>query len=135
MIMVATNAKRAFTVITLMLSLTLLVGGMEPKGMAQTVKLTRKQLLYLISHATTKADHEKLAAYYRGKAEEAEGRVKKHQEMLRAYENNTQSRKMMKSPPHPEVYCEHLIQANSEQVKEYKELAEYHEDMAKKAEK
>ena len=129
---VTTKAKRALTFTILGLSLSLPIAGTGRRIMAQTVKLTRNQLLYLIRHATTKADHEKLAAYYREKAEQAEARLKKHQEMLRAYENNTQSRKMMKSPPHPEAYCERLIQANSEQAKEYRDLAAYHEEMAKK---
>lgn len=129
----ATHAKRALAVTIFVLSL--LSGGPGSTILAQTVKLTHKQLLYLIGHAATKADHEKLAAYYRGKEKLAEARVKEHQAMLHAYEENTQSRKMMKSPPHPEAYCEHLIQAYSEQAKEYRELAEYHEDMAGKAAK
>lgn len=127
------RAKRAFAVAILTLLPLLLISGPESRGVAQTVKLTRKQLLYLIGHAKTKADHEKLAAYYHQKAENAEARVKQHQAMLRAYESNTQGRKMMKSPPHPEDYCRHLIQEYSQQAKEFRELAEYHEDMAKKA--
>lgn len=131
----AIRAKHALAVTFVTLLPLLLISGPESRSLAQTVKLTHKQLLYLIGHAKTKADHEKLAAYYREKTERAEARVKQHQAMLHAYEENTQSRKMMKSPPHPETYCKHLIQAYSEQVKEFRELAEYHEDMAKKAEK
>ena len=76
--------------------------------------------------ATTAADHEALAAYFRGKAEAAGKEAAHHKQMLTASMSGRNYAAML---PH----CRALIQANSEAQKSYQDLANLHSELAKKA--
>jgi hypothetical protein len=102
--------------------------------------MSTKELNYLIAHATTAQDHERLATYYRQKAERANATVAEHKQMLAAYCQNPFSsyaahRSALKTGSTPDVYCDNLIRIYSQEAKEYTALAQYHENMAAQASK
>lgn len=97
-------------------------------------RLTKAQLDYLIAHAKTPQDHEKLAAYYRRQAQQADLMVAEHKKMLAAYRENPLSHKPMKWPT-PDGYCENLIRIYGEEAKQFTALAQYHERVAKESSK
>lgn len=98
----------------------------------QKGKLSSSELKTLIATAKEPADHEKLAAYYRTKAEEAKATVAEHQAMLAAYEKNPASHMPMKTAG-PDYWCQQLIRINTQEEKADLNLAAYHEKMAKEA--
>ena len=76
--------------------------------------------------ASTAAEHEALATYFRAKAAQAGKEVDLHTKMLTASMNGKNYAAMQ---PH----CKGLISANQEAQKSYEELATMHSGMAKGA--
>ena len=99
------------------------------------VKLSRKQVKELIANAKEPADHEKLAAYYRGKADEAKAAIAEHREMSDAYAKNPSSHALAKAVGGPIAMCNDLIRVYQQEEKANSDLADYHEQMAKEAAK
>lgn len=75
-----------------------------------------------ITKAKTPADHEAIAAYYKGEAAAAATKVKEHDEMVKAYGGN--GAKTMNR------HCESLLQTYRGQQKDLEALAKDHADMA-----
>ena len=120
-----------------MFMLTLFLGGTATVLRSQDtqVKLTHKQVNTLIANAKEPADHEKLAAYYRSKAEEAKAGVVQHQEMLDAYTKAPWNHPVAKAQGGPAAMCQSLIRLYEQEEKANSDLAAYHDQMAKDAEK
>src|SRR6266542_948829 len=104
--------------------LVLLFQAGSPARAVEKAKVSNKQLHALIENAKTRGDHEKSAAYYRGKAKEAEGKVEEHEQMARDYEKNPASHLQMKYPD-PLEYCRTLVRIYGDEAKQYTFLAEY----------
>jgi hypothetical protein len=98
-------------------------------------KLSDKQAKELIATAKEPADHQKLAAYYRGKADEAKAAIAEHQEMLAAYAKNPSTHALAKAQGGPTAMCNDLIRIYRQEQKADLELAGYHDNMAKEAAK
>ena len=99
------------------------------------MKLTHKELVDLIKNAKEPADHEKLAAYYRSKADEAKAAIAEHEAMLDAYNTNpsTHAAQPAKGQGGPIAYCKTLLDMERQEQKADLDLAAYHEQMAKGA--
>ena len=111
-----------------------LLAAFPPRTQAQQppTKLSRTQLKELIANAKEPADHQKLAAYYRGKAEEANA---EHQDMLAAYAKNPSTHALAKAQGGPIAMCNDLIRIYGQEEKADLDLAAYHEKMAQDATK
>lgn len=96
------------------------------------VKVTHKQLLWLMAHAETPSQHEQLANYYRQQAKRLHRQAKVHQEMAAAYPQLYAS----KQPGIRSLaarHCEDWAQLYTKQAKDAEALAADHEKMAKEA--
>ena len=114
-----------------------LLAAFAPKIEAQQTQtnLSRAQLKELIANAKEPADHQKLAAYYRGKAQQAKAAIAEHQDMLAAYEKNPSTHALAKAQGGPRAMCNDLIRIYGQEEKTDLELAAYHERMAQEAAK
>ena len=99
------------------------------------VKLTDKQAKELIASAKEPADHQKLADYYRSKADEAKAAIAEHQEMLAAYGKKPSSHTLAKAVGGPTAMCKDLVRIYGQEEKADLGLAAYHDKMAKEADK
>lgn len=94
-------------------------------------KLSRKELKALIASAKTRADHERIAAYYREEAERLEAKHREHEEDLAEYYKNP--------PRYPGKYptmgdhCRSLADYYKRAAKRAATLAEMHEQLAQEA--
>src|SRR5688572_1699967 len=77
--------------------------------------------------ATTPAQHEALATYYRGKADEARAEVTKHRQMALSFP--------AKSGSGMTAHCNNLAEAAQKTAVEYDAMAALHDEEAKKAAK
>jgi hypothetical protein len=105
------------------------------RGQARTPepKLNHKELRALILHATTPADHERLAQYYQREARRLMAQAKEHEQLARAYGDRT-------SLGDPNGFnigraARHCHIVARECLKEATALATIHERMAKEAAK
>ena len=80
--------------------------------------------------AITAVDHERLAAYYQSKAEEAE----KNLEAAQALEQQWGAAERASKTPDPYPHAKRLVAEYSEQVRKYAHLAADHEWIAEKYE-
>ncbi|HLE57048.1 MAG TPA: hypothetical protein VJB15_08195, partial [Rhodothermia bacterium] len=78
-------ARKALGTALILAVLALLAFG-RPVLSAEGGAVTDDNLAQSIASATTAADHEALAAYFRGKAAESAERVKRHEAMIKSYE-------------------------------------------------
>ena len=130
------RARRVGWLAVLVTSLGLLATIVPAASAQQTqTKLSHKQLKELISNAKEPADHEKLAAYYRSKAEQAKADVVQHQEMLDAYRKAPWNHPVAKAQGGPNAMCNDLIRIYEQEEKTNSDLADYHAQMAKEAAK
>lgn len=112
-----------------------LLGPTFLRAQSRQVKLTDKQAKELIATAKEPADHQKLAAYYRGKADEAKAAIAEHQEMLAAYAKNPSTHALAKAQGGPTAMCNDLIRIYRQEEQADLNLAGYHDNMAKEAAK
>ena len=82
-------------VTTVMLGLILMAYG-SPLARASQSNLSNKEVKTLIANSKTSQDHERLASYFRCKAEIAKGKQAEHEEMLRRYQENPVSHQLTK---------------------------------------
>ena len=113
----------------LVLILPLLGAAGSQAAKTKKIKLSQKQLLWLIGHAETPAEHEELAAYYRQQAQHLLQEAKDHQEMAAAYPQVYAS----KHPTLAAHHCSDWAALYSKQAKDAEVLAKLHEQMAKEA--
>ena len=100
--------------------------------------LTKNELKALLKTATTPADHQRIAAYYRQDSARLNAVAKEHSEFAAIYAKN---------PPFPALeakhgasvegasHCKRWAELSAEQAREAEALAVLHEGMAKDAEK
>lgn len=125
---------RSFGTLLVALALFLSLGAVSAvRGQETNTKLTSKQLRTLIATAKTPEDHQKLAAYYREKAEEAKADAAEHQKMLEAYNQNPVTHPLAKGVGGPAAHCSTMIRLFNDEAKEDLALAAEHEQMAKAA--
>src|SRR5215472_5173953 len=115
------------------LSLGVFGTGTLVRGQDTNSKLTSKQVRSLIATAKTPEDHQKIAAYYRAKAEEAKANAAEHERILAAYNQNPSTHEPAKTVGGPSAHCHTLIRLYNDEAKEDSALAEEHEQMAKAA--
>lgn len=115
------------------LSLMTLGGMSQARGQDTHPKLTSKQLRALIANAKTPEDHQKLAAYYRDKAEQAKAEAAEHEKMLAAYNQNPTTHPSARTRSAPADHCRALIRLFNGEQKEELALADQHDQMAKAA--
>ncbi len=96
-------------------------------------KLSKQQLLSLITSAKTPAEHRRVAEYYHATAQDYLAQAKEHAEMAEAYKKNpmTSSSKFATGTVD---HCEYFAQSFKEMATKMQELADMHEQMAKDAE-
>ena len=137
MIGVKKNIKRIVIVMAIALA-TLIAGVKTVQLQAQDSKtkvmLSHKEVVDLIKNAKEPGDHQKLAAYYRAKADEAKATVAEHKEMLDAYAANPSTHMNAKAVGGPTAMCQTLIRIYGQEERADSALATYHENMAKPAE-
>jgi hypothetical protein len=103
-------------------------------GSAQSEqRLSKKELKALIAGAKTKADHERLAAYYSSETERLVGEAKEHEEMADAYHRNPP----MLASKHPmavgEGHCRYVADRLKEAAIKTQALAAMHDKLAEEA--
>lgn len=120
--------------------LLVLAMGMTPAGGSaqvapepQAQKLSKKELKTLIANASTPEDHERIAAYYRTEGEQLKAKQREHEEELAEYLKNPSSHPVPKWPT-MDQHCRQLIFYYSKAAQKAFELADLHDEMAKKAE-
>lgn len=80
--------------------------------------------------ATTAADHQALAAYYRQKADEARAEVKRHRTMATSFSSRSAG-----AEAGMRVHCDRLAETAQQEATEYDAMAAIHDEAAKKAAK
>jgi hypothetical protein len=103
-------------------------------GSAQSEKhLSKKELKSLIAGAKTKADHERLAAYYRSETERLQAEAKEHEEMAEVYHRNPP----MLASKHPmavgEGHCLYVAERLKEAANKTQALAAMHDKLAEES--
>ncbi len=125
--------SRLIAVLTLVaLFIPFLSAAADQNAKTDRVKLTQKQLVWLIAHAETPSEHEQLSTYYRQQAQSLLRQAKEHQEMAAAYPQLDAS----KHPGAPSLaarHCENWARLYTEQAKEAEALAAIHEDLSKQS--
>jgi len=88
-------------------------------------QVTEQNVAAKIAAATTPADHEAIAAFYRSEAAAAAAKVKTHEAMAASYKTAG------KFGPGLADHCQTLIREYTAAEKDYTKLAEQHEALAK----
>ena len=83
---------------------------------------TKADMKYLVTHAKTASDHQRVAAYWRIEAERYEADAKQHEELAASYKSSGS----FESNDH----CEVLVLANRNAVAQAQALAARHERLA-----
>ena len=104
------------------------LGAQEPQS-----RLSRKQLKELIAVARTAADHQTIAAHFRGEQERHEQDRQEHEEMRKEYERNS-SRYPGKYPTMGD-HCRSLAGYAGLSAKQAQAMAAMHEKIAQEIEK
>ena len=103
---------------------------------AKPKRLSKKEVVALITTAKTPADHQHLAQYYKAEADRLEVEAKDHEELAAAYRKNTTSQATaMKMPmaPNTVAHCEFFAKSVREAANAAREMSAAHEQMAKDA--
>jgi hypothetical protein len=94
--------------------------------------LSEKELTNLIANAKTPADHKKIARHYAAYASQYDGKAAEHTREANAYRkapNASESKRP--GAPDTAAHCDRLADLSRELAKTARELAAYHEGMAK----
>lgn len=95
--------------------------------------LTKKELKTLIANAKTKADHQKLADYYKSEAERLETEAKDHDEMAESYKKNPNPLAVKHPEQFGESHCREMARRFREAASQAESLATMHEKDALEA--
>jgi hypothetical protein len=126
--------KRFVGILTVGLAVVLFVVVQTSISQEKAEKLSKQQLLSLISTAKTPAEHLRIAKYYQEKAQDYLAQAKEHEQMLAAYKANP-SLSNDKNRASTIGHCEYFVQTFKDLAAKSQELAQLHEEMAKDAEK
>lgn len=100
--------------------------------------ISKKELKVLLKTAKEPADHQKIAEYYRQKAQQLRAGAKEHVEMAEEYTKNPTFAQMeIKQRAwlgQGTSHCRRWAELDEQEAKEAEALATLHEDMAKAAE-
>jgi len=107
-------------------------GSAQAATEQQTQKLSKKELKTLIANARTPEDRERIAAYFRTEGEHLKAKQREHEEELAEYFKNPSSHPVPKWPT-MDQHCRQLIFYYSKASQKAFELADLHNQMAKKA--
>ncbi len=107
-------------------------GSAQAATEQRTQKLSKKRLKTLIANARTPEDHERIAAYYRTEGEQLKAKQREHEEELAEYLKDPSSHPVPKWPT-MEQHCRRLIFYYSKAAQKAFELADLHDEIAKKA--
>ena len=123
--------KRSIVILSFVLALIFTVSS-KAQSTANGEKLSKKQLLALISTAHTPAEHTRIAEYYQAQATAFLAESKEHEEMATAYRNNpaTNNSKFVAGTVN---HCEYIAQSLKKDADQAQDLAKLHEEMAKGA--
>ncbi len=126
--------KRFVGILTVGLAVVLFVVVQTSISQEKAEKLSKQQLLSLISTAKTPAEHLRISKYYQEKAQDYLAQAKEHEQMLAAYKANS-SLSNEKNRASTIGHCEYFVQTFKDLAAKSQELAQLHEQMAKEAEK
>ncbi len=100
--------------------------------------ISKKELKVLLKTAKEPADHQKIAEYYRQKAQKLRADAKEHAEMAEDYTKNPRFAamevKQRASFGQGVSHCRRWAELDEQEAQEAEALATLHEDMAKAAE-
>ncbi len=111
--------------------LLLLMVAIAPRQSAAQDPVTEYNVAEKLAQASTPADHQALAAYFRAEAAEAAAMVARHEKMLRSIQSNATGHPRGDHSGH----CRALIKANQEEQAAFEGLAQEQDLAAKGAEK
>ncbi len=100
-----------------------------PQPVHAAGEVTDANVAEKVESAATKADHEALAAYFRGKATEAGETVQLHEKMLAATKRWESGKEQSRQIGH----CGLLVRSAQEAEAAYKDLAKEHSQLAQAA--
>jgi len=106
-------------------------GSAQAATTQQTQTFNKKELKTLIANARTPEDHERIAAYYRAEGEQLKAKQREHEEELAEYLKNPSSHPVPKWPT-MDQHCRGLISYYSKAAQKAFELADLHDQMAKR---
>jgi hypothetical protein len=109
-----------------------LLFGCAPSGAAvKTQELTAFDLETAVKNASTKTDHESIAAYYEREAESYQAKAKRHEKMSDTYAHTGFVKG--ESPIHTSRHCDRLARTYQEAAEKSRSLARQHRQMAEAA--
>ena len=93
---------------------------------ADSAGITEDNVIEKVGAASTKADHEALASYFRAEAKEKAAEVAKHEAMIKSW-----SKDGGKPKEHMKSHCQALLSAYGQEEKALEALAKEQEKLAK----
>ncbi len=129
--------KRTISVLSILsLAFVMTIVTLAQAPPAQELKpehLSKHQIKSLIATAKTPAEHQRIAQYYKAKAQDYLSESNEHEQMLAAYKQNgyiSNSRNRANAIYH----CQYFVEKFKQMAAKSQELAQLHEQMAKDAE-
>lgn len=132
--------RPSFVIAAAIIALTMSsIGPAYSVGQESKPVITKKEFKALLKTAKEPADHQKIAEYYRQKADRLRAEAKEHVEMAEDYTKNptfaAMEVKQGASFGQGASHCRRWAQLDEQEAQEAQALATLHEDMAKAAEK
>jgi len=123
-----TSKRTVLAALFLLAIAALVVASPAPNAAVATdsAGITEENFMEKVGAASTKADHEALAAYFRAEAKAKAESVARHEAMFKSW-RNVQG----KPKGHMRAHCETLLNTYAAQQKALEALAEDHEKLAK----
>ena len=124
--------KRTIVILSSVLVLAVLAFASVSQAQPSSEKLSKDQLSTLIATAKTPAEHNRIAEYYSGEAQNLLAQSKEHRQMAEQFKKNPMT-SSSKYAPATVNHCEYLAQHLKESAAAMQTLAQDHEQMAKAA--
>jgi hypothetical protein len=122
----------ALSVLFLAFTLTIAAYGQSASSPTKPERLSKQQLNTLIVSAKTPAEHERIAQYYRAKAQDYLAQAKEHESMIAMYKANP-ALSNDKNQASTINHCEYFVTTFKALADNSQDLAAMHERMAKEA--
>jgi len=122
----------AFSVLSLAFALTVAAIGQAPSAQTKPERLSKQELNTLIVSAKTPAEHERIAQYYRTKAQDYLAQAREHEAMVAMYKSNS-ALSNDKNQASTINHCEYFVTTFKALADNSEDLASLHEKMAKEA--
>ena len=120
--------KRLFTI--LIMSTLITTAGLAAES---TKMMSMKEVKALIEKASTPADHNKLAQYYRLQADKLDAEANEHADMAKMYRARpTASEVKRPMSPDTAAHCDYIAESLRKAASEARALSTAHAEMAKK---